>query len=74
VPLAEHDNLEGHLRSNGPLGWIVLGRAYETLLILERGWLTPPSRGRRRSDQSLAEGLVTAGGLGIRLVRRIGCG
>ncbi len=31
--------LGGHLRSNGPPGWIVLGRAYEKLLILERSWL-----------------------------------
>jgi len=31
--------LGGHLRSNGPPGWIVLGRAYEKLLILERGWV-----------------------------------
>jgi Transposase DDE domain len=30
--------LGGHLRSNGPPGWIVLGRAYERLLILEQGW------------------------------------
>jgi hypothetical protein len=31
--------LGGHLRSNGPPGWIVLGRAYEKLLVLEHGWL-----------------------------------
>jgi hypothetical protein len=30
--------LGGHLRSNGPPGWIVLGRAYEKLLVLEQGW------------------------------------
>ena len=40
--------LGGHLRNNGPPGWIVLGRAYEKLLVLERGWLAA----RRRSDQS----------------------
>jgi hypothetical protein len=40
--------LGGHLRSNGPPGWIVLGRAYEKLLVLERGWLAA----RQRSDQS----------------------
>jgi hypothetical protein len=31
--------LGGHLRSNGPPGWIVLGRAYEKLLVLEQGWI-----------------------------------
>ena len=30
--------LGGHLRSNGPPGWIVLGRAYDKLLVLEQGW------------------------------------
>jgi Transposase DNA-binding/Transposase DDE domain len=29
----------GHLRSNGPPGWIVLGRALERLLLLELGWV-----------------------------------
>ena len=28
----------GHLRSNGDPGWLVLARAYERLLLLERGW------------------------------------
>jgi len=31
--------LGGHLRSNGPPGWMVLGRAYEKLLVLEQGWV-----------------------------------
>jgi hypothetical protein len=39
--------LGGHLRSNGPPGWIVLGRAFDKLLVLEQGWLA----GRRRSDR-----------------------
>ena len=39
--------LGGHLRSNGPPGWIVLGRAYEKLLVLEQGWVAA----RRRSDR-----------------------
>jgi hypothetical protein len=30
--------LGGHLRSNGPPGWIVLGRAYDKLRVLERDW------------------------------------
>jgi Transposase DNA-binding/Transposase DDE domain len=36
--------LGGHLRSNGPPGWIILGRAFEKLLVLERGWR---ARGKR---------------------------
>jgi hypothetical protein len=28
----------GHLRSNGPPGWVVLGRALERLLLIEMGW------------------------------------
>jgi len=31
--------LGGHLRSNGPPGWIVLGRAFDKLLVLEQGWI-----------------------------------
>jgi hypothetical protein len=36
--------LGGHLRSNGPPGWMVLGRAYEKLLVLEQGWLAAECR------------------------------
>ena len=39
--------LGGHLRSNGAPGWIVLGRAYERLLVLEQGWL---ARGKPRGN------------------------
>ena len=28
----------GHLRSNGDPGWLVLARAYERLLLIEKGW------------------------------------
>jgi hypothetical protein len=28
----------GHCRSNGPPGWMVLGRALERLLLIEIGW------------------------------------
>lgn len=31
--------LGGHLRSNGPPGWLILGRALERLLVLEQGLL-----------------------------------
>ena len=31
--------LGGHLRSNGPPGWQVLGRGYDTLLLVELGWM-----------------------------------
>jgi hypothetical protein len=30
--------LGGHLRSNGPPGWAILGRAFERLLLIELGW------------------------------------
>ena len=36
----------GHLRSNGPPGWMVLGRAYEKLLVREQGWVA----GQRAGD------------------------
>jgi hypothetical protein len=35
--------LGGHLRSNGPPGWIVLGRAFDKLLVLEQGWVAAQS-------------------------------
>jgi hypothetical protein len=35
--------LGGHLRSNGPPGWIVLGRAFEKLLVLGQGWIAAQS-------------------------------
>jgi hypothetical protein len=31
--------LGGHLRSNEPPGWMVLGRGFERLLAIEIGWL-----------------------------------
>lgn len=31
--------LGGHLKNNGPPGWLILGRGYEQLLTLEMGWL-----------------------------------
>jgi hypothetical protein len=37
--------LGGHLRSNGPPGLMVLGRAYDELLVLEQGWVA--AKGRR---------------------------
>jgi hypothetical protein len=37
--------LGGHLRSNGPPGWMVLGRAYEKLLVLEQGWVAAQGAG-----------------------------
>jgi hypothetical protein len=40
--------LGGHLRSNGPPGWIVLGRAFDKLLVIEQGWV---ARSTPRSDQ-----------------------
>lgn len=31
--------LGGHIRNNGEPGWIVLGRGFEKLLLLEQGWV-----------------------------------
>jgi hypothetical protein len=42
--------LGGHLRSNGEPGWIVLGRAYEKLLVLEQGWLAARAAGDAIDD------------------------
>ena len=39
--------LGGHIKNNGDPGWMVLGRGFQHLLILEDGWLAA-----RRSDQS----------------------
>jgi hypothetical protein len=37
--------LGGHLRSNGPPGWIVRGRAHEKLLVLDQGWAASQTAG-----------------------------
>ena len=39
--------LGGHIKNNGEPGWIVLGRGFESLLMLEAGW-----NAAKRSDQS----------------------
>jgi hypothetical protein len=31
--------LGGHIKNNGPPGWLVLGRGYQDLLMMEIGWL-----------------------------------
>lgn len=43
TPTAQHAlaavaQLGGHLKRNGPPGWQVLGRGYESLLLIELGW------------------------------------
>lgn len=38
--------LGGHLTSNGPPGWQVIGRGYDSLLLLELGW-----KAREKCDQ-----------------------
>ncbi len=38
--------LGGHIKNNGDPGWLVLGRGFQHLLILERGW-----KAAKRSDQ-----------------------
>lgn len=47
--LAAVARLGGHIKSNGPPGWIVLGRGYEDALLMERGWRA--ARGMQRCDQ-----------------------
>jgi len=42
--------LGGHIKSNGPPGWQVIGRGYEELLLLEAGWCA--ALGLEGSDQS----------------------
>jgi hypothetical protein len=37
--------LGGHLRQNGPPGWLTLGRGFRNFCEIERGWIaamTPP--------------------------------
>jgi hypothetical protein len=43
--------LGGHLKNNGPPGWLTLGRGYEKLLILRLGW-SLAFQAMGRSDQS----------------------
>lgn len=38
--------LGGHIKNNGQPGWLVLGRGFQFLLILEKGW-----KAAKRSDQ-----------------------
>ncbi len=50
-PTAQHAlaalaQLGGHIKNNGPPGWQVLGRGYESLLLIELGWIA-----RERSDR-----------------------
>jgi hypothetical protein len=38
--------LGGHIKNNGPPGWLVLGRGYDSLLLLQMGW-----QARERCDR-----------------------
>jgi len=38
--------LGGHIKNNGPPGWLVLGRGYDSLLLLQLGW-----QARERCDR-----------------------
>ena len=38
--------LAGHLKRNGPPGWLLLAKGYWELLVLERGWLAREAAGR----------------------------
>jgi hypothetical protein len=42
--------LGGHLKRNGPPGWLTLGRGFESLLLMQAGWAAAIAAGR--SDQS----------------------
>jgi len=41
--------LGGHLKRNGPPGWLTLGRGFEALILMEAGWRA--ALADRRSDQ-----------------------
>lgn len=36
--------LGGHLKRNGPPGWQILGRGYDSLLLIELGWMARGAR------------------------------
>ena len=36
--------LGGHIKNNGPPGWQVIGRGYDSLLLLELGWIARETR------------------------------
>ena len=36
--------LGGHIKNNGPPGWQVIGRGYDSLLLLELGWMARETR------------------------------
>jgi hypothetical protein len=43
--------LGGHIPNNGPPGWLVLGRGFHALLVMEVGWEAAQSALPERSDQ-----------------------
>ena len=43
--------LGGHLRNNGPPGWLVLSRGFHDLLLMEVGWNAAQNALAERSDQ-----------------------
>jgi hypothetical protein len=43
--------LGGHLRNNGPPGWLVLSRGFHDLLLMEVGWNDAREASAARSDQ-----------------------
>lgn len=42
--------LGGHLKRNGPPGWLLLGDGFRTLLVLEQGWLAAAQLFAGRAD------------------------
>lgn len=56
-PTVEHAikaiaRLGGHIKNNGPPGWIVLGRGYDKLLWMVTGWRAAHNATGQRCDQS----------------------
>jgi hypothetical protein len=43
--------LGGHIPTNAPPGWLVLGRGFHALLVMEVGWEAAQSALPERSDQ-----------------------
>ena len=42
----------GHLKNNGPPGWMVLSRGFNKLLTMETGWIAASETYAKRCDQS----------------------
>lgn len=50
--MQEVASLGGHIKNNGPPGWLVLGRGLDNLLWMEIGWRSAMEAATQRCDQS----------------------